>query len=106
MNSVNETTGPSTTEKTCSATSSQSAVTEPTPPPSPLDQPRVDLTDKDPTQMTDQELDQWIRFCRDRRTANATALENKPTRRTSKSAAEDSKRETEKKNVMNSLLGL
>jgi hypothetical protein len=73
---------------------------------SPLDQPRVDLTEKDPTQMTDQELSAWIQMIKDRRTSNALALENKPARKTSKGAAEDSKREETKKAVLGSLLGL
>ena len=93
----------SMTETASLNTSSSSSETESTPTSSPLDQPRVDLVDQDPTQMDDQTLLKWIQAVRERRTSNALAAENRPVRRTSKAAAEESAREQTKKAVLSSL---
>lgn len=75
MNTSNETTSPSTTPTTSADTS--------------LESPRVSLTEKDPTEMTDEELNEYVRQIRLRRTSQQLANENKP-RRPSKKAVEES----------------
>src|ERR1017187_5012711 len=68
-------TSPSMT-KTVSSTISSLSVS-----PTLLDQPRVDLTQLKLEEMTDDQLEQFVKNVRERRTSQQLALENKPSRR-------------------------
>jgi hypothetical protein len=67
----------------------------------PLDAPRVSLTDKSVEEMNDEELREFVRFVRDRRTSQQLANENKPSR-AGKGSGELP--ETKKKKLLNDLL--
>src|ERR1017187_4593397 len=78
-------TSPSMT-KTVSSTISSPSVS-----PTLLDQPRVDLTQLKLEEMTDEQLEAFVKFVRERRTSQQLSAENKTTRRTSAKAPTESK---------------
>ncbi len=79
-------------------TSDKSAET--TSPTSPLDQPRVDLLSLDPSTMNDQQLAEFVRLVRSRRTSQQLANENKPQRR----GTSDAPSATRRAETLNDLL--
>ena len=70
----------------------------------PLDSPRVSLLEKDLTQMSELELQEFVKMCRARYTSQAIALENKPERKSAKGVKEPSAVVKAKADLMKDLL--